>query len=220
MTDAVKASLSAWGLQLTQESLRKLQLFAAGLKEKNALLNLVSKTDEPQLWERHILDSLAGAPLLRRLLKPGAIIADAGSRAGVPGLARSTALEEFRFNLLDSSGKRCSFLNWSATAMNLENVSVFHRRLGEGGVAAATGYDAVIERAMGQLENILPQCLNILAEGGIFLAWQSAAQTRERPAVNAALRKAGGELSETFPYRLPGETEARYILVFRKRLQR
>ncbi|MDP2866284.1 MAG: hypothetical protein Q8O90_08580, partial [Elusimicrobiota bacterium] len=79
-------------------------------------------------------------------------------------------------------------------------------------------YAAVTERAMGQLENILPQCLNILSGGGFFLAWQSAAQLAQpRPAVDAALLKAGGGLAETFPYRLPGETEDRNILVFKKR---
>jgi 16S rRNA G527 N7-methylase RsmG len=101
--------------------------------------------------------------------------------------------------------------------MGARNVAVFNRRVGEGGPGTGRRYAAVTERAMGQLENILPQCLNILTKGGIFLAWQSAAQLAQpRPAVEAALKKAGGELLETFPYRLPGEAEDRYILVFGK----
>jgi 16S rRNA (guanine527-N7)-methyltransferase len=218
MNDSIKAVLSAWNLELAEESLRKLEVFAAFLAEKNAVQNLVSEKDMPQLWERHMLDSLAPAALLRRRLKPGALIADAGSGAGFPGLALSAALEEFNFQLLDSRVRRCDFLGEAAAAMNSRNVAVFNRRVGEGGPGAGQRYGAVIERAMGQLENILPQCLNILVKGGIFLAWQSAAQLAQpRPAVEAALRKAGGELLETFPYRLPGETQDRYILVFGKR---
>lgn len=218
MNDAVAGTLAAWGLSLAEESLRKLEIFSAGLIEKNAVQNLVSKNDEPQLWERHILDSLAAAALLRRRLKPGALIADAGSGAGFPGLALAAALEEFNFELLDSRERRCDFLSETAAAMGARNVAVFHRRVGEGGPGTGRRYAAVTERAMGQLENILPQCLNILAAGGLFLAWQSAAQlARPRPAVDAALRKAGGELSETLPYRLPGETEDRHLLVFTKR---
>ena len=217
MNDAVSAALSAWGVRLPPVSQLALETFAEGLKQKNAVLNLVSRTDEVQLWERHILDALAAVPLLRRLLPAGAVIADAGSGAGFPGLVLSAALPEHRFELLDSSGKRCAFLNWSAARMKAANVSVFHRRLGEGGGAAAARYGAVLERAMGQLENILPQCLNILSEGGSFLAWQSSSQlAAARPAVDAALARAGGELAEVFSYRLPGEEADRGIAVFRK----
>ncbi|MDO8805232.1 MAG: class I SAM-dependent methyltransferase, partial [Elusimicrobiota bacterium] len=131
MTDAVTATLEAWGLKLTGESLRKLEIFAAGLKEKNSVQNLVSEKDMPQLWERHILDSLAAAILLRRRLRPGALIADAGSGAGFPGLALSAALEEFNFQLLDSRVRRCDFLSWAAAAMGARNVAVFNRRVGE-----------------------------------------------------------------------------------------
>ncbi len=217
MNDAVTKALQDWGLQLTEECLRKLEIFSAALKEKNAVQNLVSEKDMPQLWERHILDSLAAAPLLRRNLKPGALIADAGSGAGFPGLALAAALPEFNFQLLDSRARRCDFLGEAAAAMGARNAAVFNRRVGEGGPGSEQRYSAVTERAMGQLENILPQCLNILTRGGLFLAWQSAAQLAQpRPAVEAALARAGGELAETCPYRLPGEQEDRYILVFRK----
>jgi 16S rRNA (guanine527-N7)-methyltransferase len=218
MNEAIDRTLEAWGLKLSAENLRKLEVYSAVLKEKNAVQNLVSKNDEPQLWERHILDSLAAAAVLRRRLKPGALIADAGSGAGFPGLALAAALEEFNFQLLDSRARRCDFLGEAAAAMGAGNAAVFNRRVGEGGPGSETRYGAVIERAMGQLENILPQCLNILVKGGIFLAWQSAAQVAQaRPAVDAALQKAKGRLSETIAYRLPGETGDRYILVFERK---
>ena len=102
-----------------------------------------------------------------------------------------------------------------------KNVTVAQRRVGEGGPGSELRYAAVTERAMGQLENILPQCLNILSEGGSFLAWQSSAQlAKGRPAVEAALAKAKGELAETVSYRLQGETEDRHILIFRKRAKK
>ncbi|MCM2266397.1 MAG: 16S rRNA (guanine(527)-N(7))-methyltransferase RsmG [Elusimicrobiales bacterium] len=217
MNDAVIKTLEAWELRLTPESLRKAEIFVSVLKEKNAVQNLVSRNDEPQLWERHMLDSLAAAPLLRRLLPPGAKIADAGSGAGFPGLPLAAALEDFYFQLLDSRVRRCEFLKEAAAAMGAGNVQVFNRRVGEGGPGSEQRYAAVTERAMGHLENILPQCLNILTKGGVFLAWQSAAQlAADRPAVTAAIKKARAELTQTLNYRLPGETEDRHILVFRK----
>lgn len=217
MNETVTAALAAWGLQPEEEGRRRLEAFAAALLEKNAVQNLVSRNDEPLLWERHILDSLAAAPLLRRLLKPGAAVADAGSGAGFPGLVLAAVLPELAFELVDSRVKRCEFLSGAAAAMGCANVAVSQRRVGEGGPGSERRYAAVTERAMGQLENILPQCLNILSEGGVFLAWQSAAQlAKGRPAVEAALKKGRGELAETHSYRLPGENEDRHILVFRK----
>ena len=217
MTDIVKTAISGWGLELGPAAERRLRIFAAELIEKNSIMNLVSKNDEPLLWERHILDSLAGAAVLRRLLKPGAAIADAGSGAGFPGLVLAAVLEEFRFELLDSRGKRCDFLGLAAASMLCANVAIFQRRVGEGGTGSETRYAAVIERAMGQLENILPQCLNILDKDGYFLAWQSAAQlAKGRPEVQKALAKAGSKLIETVSYRLPGETGDRHIVVFGK----
>ncbi len=217
MNETVTKTLETWGLNLTPESLRRLELFAAALAEKNAVQNLVSEKDMPQLWERHFLDSLAAAPLLRRLVKPGSLVADAGSGAGFPGLALAGALHELSFQLLESRERRCEFLTETAAAMGARNVAVFNRRVGEGGPGSEQRYAAVTERAMGQLEIILPQCLNILAKGGFFLAWQSAAQLAQpRPAVEAAMRKAKAELAETFAYRLPGESADRYIMVFKR----
>lgn len=217
MNDAVTKTLSDWALALDEAALARLLAFESALKEKNAVQNLVSAKDEPVLWERHFLDSLAAAPLLRRLTAPGARVADAGSGAGFPGLPLAAVLPDRQFDLLESRARRCDFLAWAAAAMGCANVTVSPRRVGEGGPGSERRYAAVTERAMGQLENILPQCLNILAGGGVFLAWQSAAQLAQpRPAVDAAVKKARARLEETFSYRLPGETESRHILVFRK----
>ncbi|HNW43871.1 MAG TPA: 16S rRNA (guanine(527)-N(7))-methyltransferase RsmG [Elusimicrobiales bacterium] len=216
MTEELKRTLAAWGVELSGPQLEKLELFAAELKANNAVMNLVSKNDEPELWPRHIADSLAAAPLLRRLVKPGALIADSGTGAGFPGMPLAVALEDFRFELLDSNGKRCDFLGRAAAAMKTGNVAVFKRRVGEG--PRAQRYAAVMERAMGQLENILPQCLNMVVEGGVFLAWQSAAQmAAPRPELLKVMDKARAELAEKINYRLPGAVEDRFIAVYRRR---
>ncbi len=217
MNDAVKKTLSDWGLQLDEAAAGRLLAFERALREKNAVQNLVSAKDEPLLWERHMLDSLAAVPPLRRLALPGGRLADAGSGAGFPGLPLAAVMPDRQFDLLESRVKRCEFLAWAAAEAGCANVTVGQRRVGEGGPGSERRYAAVTERAMGQLENILPQCLNILAGGGVFLAWQSAAQlAQRRPAVEAAVKKARTRLEETFSYRLPGETESRHILVFRK----
>lgn len=200
--DEIKAVLKNWGVELTAEQYARLDLFNSELLEKNARFNLVSENDAAHIWHRHILDALAAVPLLRRLVKPGGTVADAGAGAGFPGIPLAAALEDLQFDLWDSNLKRQTFLTWAVSRLGLRNVRAFHRRIGQSGPLEAGKYDAVIERAMGKLDNILPQCLNMVGSGGVFLAWQSSP-----PDVGT---------EEIFSYRLPHEEKDRFIAVFRK----
>jgi len=206
MDRTTEETLERWGLALTEEQANRLELFRVELLEKNARLNLFSRrSDADLLWPRHILDALAGAPLLSRLVRPGGLVADAGAGAGFPGIPLAVALEEMRFDLWDSSMRRQMFLTWTASRLKLGNARGVCARIGQSGGTEAGRYDAVVERAMGKLENILPQCLNMLRPGGVFLAWQSESG-----------EGAAAEAVEAFSYRLPNEDKERFILVFRK----
>jgi 16S rRNA (guanine527-N7)-methyltransferase len=214
MDQQITEILKKWGVALTEEQERKLELFKEELLIKNSRLNLFSGNDAEVLWPRHILDALAGAPILARLLKPGDTVADAGAGAGFPGVPLAVVLENFKFDLWDSSLRRQLFLTWAASRLRLGNVRALHSRIGQSGPAEAERYGAVVERAMGKLENILPQCLNMVRPGGVFLAWQSRG--------DGVFEKDGGSgvqdcrAEEVFAYRLPREEKDRFILVFRK----
>ncbi|MBI4802349.1 MAG: 16S rRNA (guanine(527)-N(7))-methyltransferase RsmG [Elusimicrobia bacterium] len=221
MLELIKETLKSWGVELTAEQSAKLKLFQTELLEKNSRFNLVSANDAGRIWPRHILDALAAVPLLRRLMRAGSAVADAGAGAGLPGIPLAVAFEDLQFDFWDSSLKRQLFLTWVISRLGLKNAQAFHRRIGLGGPRTsalsekarsgppeAAGYDAVMERAMGKLDNILPQCLNMAKEGGIFLAWQSS-----NPAV---LLPEGVRTEEIFAYRLPHEKKDRFIAVFRK----
>lgn len=203
MNDITKATLKTWGVELTAAQRDKLLLFESELLEKNSRFNLISENDAGNIWPRHILDALAAVPLLRRLVPAGGAVADAGTGAGFPGIPLAIALENLEFDLWDSNLKRINFLTWEISRLGLKNTRAFHRRIGQSGELETAKYDAALERAMGKLDNILPQCLNMVKAGGAFLAWQSA-----KP-------ESGAE--ETAAYRLPGEERDRFIAVFRKR---
>jgi len=216
MDEQIKKILEQWGIALTEEQAARLQLFAMELLEKNSRFNLVSQNDEREIWPRHILDALAGVPLLAKLLGAGGSVADAGAGAGFPGIPLAVALENLNFDLWDSSLKRSQFLTWTVSRLKLKNVRALHRRIGQSGPLEAGKYGAVVERAMGKLENILPQCLNMLKAGGVFLAWQSCAPRETPAAIRKTLELHCSRAEETFTYRLPNEERDRFILVFRR----
>ncbi|HAH30947.1 MAG TPA: 16S rRNA (guanine(527)-N(7))-methyltransferase RsmG [Elusimicrobia bacterium] len=217
MEREIEERLELWGLKLDAQTKESLETLAHEIKKTNAVLNLISKNDEPLLWSRHLSDSLAAAPLLKNLLSPGALMADAGSGPGFPALPLAAALPAFNFELWDSNRKRVEFALRAAGAMKLKNTTAFHRRIGQSGAFELARYDAVVERAMGKLENILFQCLNMLKSGGVFLAWQSGLVDAQTPASLKALDKAGAKLETRFAYTLPGETRERFILIFRRK---
>jgi len=212
----IEAVLKSWGILLTEKQHGQLDIYAQELFRVNAHMNLLSPRDEKIIWERHILDSLAAAPLLRKYLKSGTRIADTGTGAGFPGIPLAAALPEYSFDLIDSIGKRCVFLENAIKLSGLNNARVLNRRVGEGPKQRI--YGAVTERAMGKLEKILNTCFNICISEGIFAAWQSSSQlSSPRPEVSAAMKKTGVYEAERFEYRLPLEEESRYIIIFAKR---
>lgn len=203
------------GIALTEKQLGQLEIFEKALIEKNAVMNLVSPKDEKLLRTRHFLDSLAAVPVIKKHVRPGGRIADCGSGAGFPGIPLSAVFPENPFDLLDSLNKRCIFLNEAAAAAGLANVKAIQKRVGEGRPEPV--YSLMTERAMGHLETVMPLCARLLKKGGHFLAWQSAAQVHAvRPEVEAAAKKAHLSHAGKYSYRLPGEENDRYILIFVK----
>ena len=146
MDPIIKDTLENWGLFLTDEQTARLELFKEELLEKSLRFNLVSRNDAGNLWPRHILDALAGAPLLKKLVKAGDCIADAGAGAGFPGIPLAIALEPASFDLWDSSLKRQMFLSCAASRLRLKNVRALHLRIGQSGPLETGKYGAVVVR--------------------------------------------------------------------------
>ena len=122
----VKEALTAYGIPWDGESLRRLEIYRAHLKKRNAEMDLTSVPDEDTA-ERHFADSLMP------LRFPGMIpdtgrAADVGSGAGFPGLALAVFRPGMEFFLIEAQEKRCAFLRECAALMGLGNVKVLQRR--------------------------------------------------------------------------------------------
>src|SRR3989339_1640186 len=98
---------------LPAEQQVRFQSFLDQLKTYNAVHNLVSARDDEELLFRHIADSLAGIPVIRRYLTDTRatppLMADLGSGGGFPGLPLCIAIPELRLTSVESVGKKCVF---------------------------------------------------------------------------------------------------------------
>jgi 16S rRNA (guanine527-N7)-methyltransferase len=126
----------------------------------------------------HIADSLSGLEI--EALASADRVADLGSGAGLPGLVLAACRPDTRFELIESTSRKCEFLREAIERMGLGNASVVCRRSEEW--ASAEGresYEVVTARAVGSLATLAELASPLLAEGGVLAAWKGARSREE-----------------------------------------
>ena len=105
---------------LSDDSIAKLQALPELYREWNAQINVVSRKDLDNLWERHIAHSLVLGQVLP--LKTGLRVADIGTGGGFPGIPLAIAFPEVEWVLVDSIAKKIKVVQAVADALGLTNV--------------------------------------------------------------------------------------------------
>lgn len=137
----------------------------------NSKINVISRKDIENLYERHVLHSLAIAQVLN--FKDGSTVMDVGCGGGFPGIPLATLFPEVHFHLLDSIGKKIKVCQEIAAAIGLTNISFRHARVEE----EKEKFDFVVSRAVMPLsdlvklsaKNIRKEQMNALPNGLICL---------------------------------------------------
>ncbi len=161
-----KEFISKLGLTLSDLQIQTLQSYAELVLQKNKEFNLTAAKTIQEIFDRHICDGLQAAAYLKResfIQKTGA---DFGSGAGFIGITVAVALPETKIYLVDSLQKRTKFLQWVVYKLCLKNIEVITAKIGQ--EELKNKFDFVLERAMGEIDNILPLCLTNLNKGGFF----------------------------------------------------
>jgi 16S rRNA (guanine527-N7)-methyltransferase len=137
----------------------------------NERINVISRKDIDNLYEHHVLHSLAIAKVLG--FKPGTKILDVGTGGGFPGIPLAILFPECDFLLIDSIGKKIKVGIEVSNAINLKNIELKHHRIQE----EKQKVDFVVSRAVMPLtdlfklssKNILKDDKNALPNGIICL---------------------------------------------------
>ncbi|MGQ9863524.1 MAG: 16S rRNA (guanine(527)-N(7))-methyltransferase RsmG [Bacteroidia bacterium] len=143
-----------------------LERYGALLVDYNRHVNLVSRKDIDNLWERHILPSAVGARVFS--WPKGLRVADIGSGGGFPGMVLAIFQPQCVFHLIESIGKKARFLEAVVDELKLPNVQVWHQRaelMPTGMVERVTG------RAVAAWGSFLPWAVRLLVPGGDILYW-------------------------------------------------
>jgi 16S rRNA (guanine527-N7)-methyltransferase len=152
------------------------------------LFNLTAIHDRTLAWERHVLESLRLLPLLG----PGNSLIDVGSGGGLPGLVLAIARPDLSVTLLEATGKKARFLEQTASALKLDNVSVLCDRaeaVGAPGSAQREGFDIVTARAVAPMRVLLELMVPLARVSGLLVCVKGEKAVDELAAAARALRE-------------------------------
>lgn len=157
--------------QLTPTQEEQFAALDALYHDWNAKINVISRKDIDNLYEHHILHSLAIAKYIN--FREGTNVLDFGTGGGFPGIPLAIFFPEANFKLIDGTGKKVRVAQEVADAIGLENVLPSHLR----GEEEKGKFDFIVSRAVMPLpdlmkivkKNIASDQHNVLPNGVIVL---------------------------------------------------
>ncbi len=165
------------------EQLQELYLFW------NAQINVISRKDTDEFYERHVLHSLGIAKIME--FTSGSSVLDIGTGGGFPGIPLAILFPDVQFHLVDSIGKKIKVVNEVTQALGLKNVRATHARAEE----IKEQFDFIVSRAV----TAMPA----------FLLWTKGKFLKEskNSLPNGILYLKGGDLKEEmspvkYPYKI------------------
>ncbi len=115
----------------------------------NSKINVISRKDIENLYEHHVLHSLAIAKIIN--FKPGTSIMDVGTGGGFPAIPLAIYFPECTFHLVDSIGKKIRVATEVSTAIGLTNTTFCHERVED----EKQKFDFVVSRAVMPLADLM-----------------------------------------------------------------
>ena len=157
--------------QLTPKQEEQFAVLDALYHDWNAKINVISRKDIDNLYEHHILHSLAIAKCIN--FRDGTNVLDFGTGGGFPGIPLAIFFPEANFKLIDGTGKKVRVAQEVADAIGLDNVLPSHLR----GEEEKGKFDFIVSRAVMPLpdlmkivkKNIASDQHNVLPNGIIVL---------------------------------------------------
>jgi len=173
LTTDLQALLAKTTLQVSEQQVESLVKYVELLHKWNKAYNLTSVRDPQQMLIKHIMDSLMVGDVLQ-----GSHFIDVGTGPGLPGIPLAILYPERNFVLLDSLGKRITFLRQVVFQLKLTNVQPIKARVEE--YHAETPFDGVLSRAFSSLNDMVSWCSHLITkEHGQFFALKGQYPTEE-----------------------------------------
>lgn len=190
---------------LSQEAIAQYETYLALLLQWQQTFNLTAITDYRQAVDLHLLDSLSIAPFIE-----GESFVDVGTGAGLPGMVLAIAFPLRHFTLVESNGKKVSFLQAAKARLKLSNVDIVQKR--SEAFQPNTFFDGVLTRAFADLKTMLNCTQHLCSQQGTFYAMKG-----QKPEAELAELPSCFEVEEILPLKIPGVEAARHLVLIKRR---
>ena len=164
LEEQVGRGLVSMGVPVSPAQRARLAAHLELIAKWNRVHNLTAIRETEQMVVLHVLDSLSVLPQL----EGARTIADVGTGPGFPGIPVAIVRDDARVTLVESSHKKCAFLQQAQTELARDNVTVACERVEQ--VAPAEKFDAVVSRAFSDLSDFVAQAGHLVAPGGRLIA--------------------------------------------------
>ena len=145
---------------LTAEQIERFSALDSLYRDWNSKINVISRKDIDNLYEHHVLHSLAIAKILR--FQPGTDVVDIVTGGGFPGIPLAIMFPECNFTLVDSVGKKIKVASEVAASLGLNNVNFVYDRMEN----VNQKFDFAVSRAAMSLDMLVKVCRKNINKAG------------------------------------------------------
>lgn len=183
------------------------------LLEYNEKFNLTSICSEKDIYIKHFIDSI----LPEKYFDAGASVVEIGSGGGFPSIPLKIVREDLKFTLIESTGKKCQFLETVVDKLYLKSVQVLNIRAEEGARKEnlREKFDISTARAVARMNTLCEYCLPFVKVGGKFIIFKGNCEEEIKES-KGALKILGGEIENIEKYTLPDDGGERNVIIVRK----
>ena len=201
------SELKKINIKITDDMLSKLDEYYKILVEENSKYNLTAIIEESSVYLKHFYDSLS---IIKIIDLNNQYLLDIGTGAGFPGLVLKIVFPNLKIDLLDSTNKKCLFLQKVIDKLNLKGINVINARAEEYAQDNREKYDIVTSRAVAPLKHLLEYSIPVLKIDGQFISLKSNIE-EELKNINNYYLKLHLSNEEIIQFELPYESSLRTL---------
>ena len=196
-----------------EEYLKKFEKFREILTDYNKKCNLTAIVEEKEVYIKHFSDSI----IPEELFPLNSNVIEIGSGGGFPSIPLKIVRPDLKFTLVESTGKKCTYLEETVKELGLEGVKVLNIRAEEGGRMQnlREKFDIAEARAVAALNTLCEYCMPFVKVGGLFIAYKGSDEKEIEQSKNA-IEILGGAIEKVYSYSLPEDSGKRNAVVIKK----
>ena len=175
------------GITLSEWQKQQFSIYKDMLVEWNQKMNLTAIVDEDEIYEKHFLDSIL--PSFDINIKGS--FCDVGAGAGFPSIPLKIVYPELKITIVETLGKRVTFLKAFCEALKLDDVACVHARAEDYAKQYRESFDFVSARAVANLPVLSELCIPLVKMNGYFIAMKGANGEEEASLAQKAITTLG-----------------------------